>query len=104
MISDSGWWGEYYLSGLGILGVSVVGVSCNIVSGIALRAKQINTNQTLTDLLFSLAMLSTIFLVLLLMLFSVPQLSSYYSNHVLPYIVPTLLPCTKIVMTGDILG
>ena len=102
MASEGGWWGEYYVSGLGILVVSVVGVSCNIVSGIALRAKQRDTNQTLTDLLVSLAMLSTIFLVLLVMLFSMPQLSPYYSHHILPYLVPTLLPCTSIVMTGRV--
>ena len=92
---------EYYLSGVSILLVSVVGVCLNIVSGIILKSRQRNINQTLRDLLVFLALVNSVFLVLMVMVFSLPQFSSSYSSNVLPYIVPTVLPCTSGAMTGQ---
>jgi len=93
---------EYYVSGLCIMVVSVVGVSGNIVSGLIMRARQRDTSQTLRSLLLWLAMLSSLFLVLVVMMFSLPQFSPHYSQYVLPYIVPTVLPATSTVMTGSL--
>jgi len=93
---------EYYLSGVSILVVSVVGVSGNIVSGHVLRTRQRDTHQTLRDLLMFLAGVNSVFLVLVVMVFSLPQFSSSYRNYVLPYIVPTALPCASVAMTGSI--
>ena len=42
-----------------------------------------------------------VFLVMMVVLFSLPQLFSSYSNNILPYIVPTVLPCTSVAMTGQ---
>jgi len=93
---------EYYLSGVSILLVSVVGVCLNIVSGLVLKFRQRDINQTLRDLLVFLALVNSVFLVLVVMVFSLPQFSSSYSSNVLPYIVPTVLPCTSGAMTGAI--
>ena len=92
---------EYYLSGVSIFVVSIVGVSGNIVSGHVLRTRQRDTHQTLRDLLMFLAGVNSVFLVLVVMVFSLPQFSSSYRNYVLPYIVPTVLPCTSVAMTGQ---
>ena len=92
---------EYYLSGVSILLVSVVGVCLNIVSGLVLKFRQRDINQTLRDLLVFLALVNSLFLVLVVMVFSLPQFSSSYSSNVLPYIVPTVLPCTSGAMTGQ---
>ena len=91
---------EYYVSGVSILLVSVVGVSGNIVSGILLQTRHKDTNQTVTDLLLCLALLNSVFLVMVVMVFSLPQFSSHYSDFVLPYLVPSVLPCTSVAMTG----
>ena len=91
---------EYYLSGVSILIVSVVGLSGNIVSGLVFKCRHRDTNQTFTDLLVWLAVIDSIFLVLVLLLFSLPQLSSHYSDWILPHIVPAVLPCTSVAMTG----
>ena len=92
---------EYYVSGVCILLVSIVGVSANILSAIVLKTRQIDTNQTLRDLLVCLAMVDSVFLVMVVMVFSLPHFSSYYSDFVLPYIVPSLLPCTSVALTGS---
>ena len=92
---------EYYLSGVSILIVSVVGLSGNIVSGLVFKCRHRDTNQTFTDLLVWLAVIDSVFLVLVLLLFSLPQLSSYYSDWILPHLVPTVLPCTSVAMTGQ---
>ena len=91
---------EYYLSGVSVLLVSVVGVIANIVSGLVIKSRQRDINQTLRDLVVFLALVNSVFLVLMVMVFSLPQFSSTYSNNVLPYIVPTVLPCTSVAMTG----
>ena len=91
---------EYYLSGVSILIVSVVGLSGNIVSGLLFKCRHRDTNQTFTDLLVWLAVIDSVFLVFVLLLFSVPHLSSHYSDRTLPHIVPTVIPCTSVAMTG----
>ena len=91
---------EYYVSGVGILLVSVVGVSGNIVSGVILKKRQRDTTQTFSDLLVWLAVIDTVFLVLVFLLFSLPHFSSHYSSWLLPYIAPVALPCSVIAMTG----
>jgi len=93
---------EYYLSGVSILLVSVVGVCLNIVSGLVLKFRQRDINQTLRDLLVFLALVNSVFLVLVVMVFSLPQFSSSYRSNVLPYIVPAVLPCTSGAMTGSL--
>ena len=95
---------EYYLSGVSILLVSGVGVIANIVSGLVLKSRQRDINRTLGDLVMFLALVSSVFLVLMVMLFSLPQFFSSYSNNVLPYIAPTVLPCTSVAMTGQCLS
>ena len=95
---------EYYLSGVSILVVSGVGVFANIVSGLVIKSRQRDINQTLRDLVVFLALVNSVFLVLMVMVFSLPQFSSTYSNNVLPYIVPTVLPCTSVAMTGQCLS
>ena len=92
---------EYYVSGVCILLVSVMGVSANILSSIVLKTRQIDTNQTLRNLLVWLAMVDSVFLVMLVMVFSLPHFSSYYRDFLLPYIVPSVLPCTSGAMTGN---
>ena len=91
---------EYYLSGVSILLVSVLGLSGNIVSGLVFKCRHRDTSQTFTDLLVWLAVIDSVFLVLVLLVFSLPQLSSHYSDWILPHIVPTVLPCTSVAMTG----
>ena len=83
---------EYYLSGVSILIVSVVGLSGNIVSGLVFKCRKRDTNQTFTDLLVWLAVIDSVFLVFVLLLFSLPQLSSHF--------VPTVLHCKCVAMTG----
>ena len=92
---------EYYLSGVSILVVSGVGVLVNVVSGLVIKSRQRDINQTLRDMVVFLALVNSVFLVLMVMVFSLPQFSSTYSNNVLPYIVPTVLPCTSVAMTGQ---
>ena len=92
---------KYYMSGVSILLVSIVGVSGNIVSGLVLKTRHRDLTQTLRDLLVFLAGVNTVFLVLVVMVFSLPQFSSSYRNYVLPYIVPTALPCASVAMTGQ---
>ena len=91
---------EYYLSGVCILIVSVVGLSGNIVSGLVFKYRHRDTNQTFTNLLVWLAVIDSGFLVLVLLLFSLPHLSAHYSDWIFPHIVPTVLPCTSVAMTG----
>ena len=91
---------EFYVSGVGLLTVSVVGVSGNIVSGVILRKRQRDTTQTFSGLLVWLAVIDTVFLVLVFLLFSLPHFSSHYSSWLLPYIAPVALPCSVIAMTG----
>jgi len=93
---------EYYVSGVCILLVSVMGVSANILSSIVLKTRQIDTNQTLRNLLVWLAMVDSVFLVMLVMVFSLPHFSSYYRDFLFPYIVPSVLPCTSGAMTGSL--
>ena len=91
---------EYYMSGVGILIVSVVGVSGNIVSGVILRKRQRDTTQTFSELLIWLSVTDTVFLILVFLIFSLPHFSSQYSSWVFPYIAPVALPCSFIAMTG----
>ena len=91
---------EYYVSGVGILIVSVVGVSGNIVSGVILRKRQRDTTQTFSDLLIWLSVTDTAFLILVFLIFSLPHFSPHYSSWVFPYIAPVALPCSAIAMTG----
>ena len=91
---------EYYLSGVSILLVSVVGLSGNIVSGLVFKCRHRDTNQTFTDLLVWLAVIDSVFLILAFLVFCLPQLSPHYSDWILPHIVPTVLPYTCVAMTG----
>ena len=91
---------EYCVSGVSILLMSVVGVIGNIVCGLLMRSRQKESNQTVRDLLVCLAMVDSVFLVLVVILFSLPQFSSHYRDFVIPYIVPSVLPCTSVAMTG----
>ena len=91
---------EYYVSGVGILIVSLVGVSGNIVSGAILRKRQRDATQTFSDLLIWLSVTDTVFLTLVLLIFSLPHFSSQYSSWILPNIAPFVLPCSFIAMTG----
>jgi len=93
---------EYYVSGVGILIVSLVGVSGNIVSGVILRKRQRDTTKTFSDLLVWLAGIDTVFLVLVFLLFSLPHFCSHYSSWLLSYIAPVVLPCSFIAMTGSV--
>jgi len=93
---------EYYVSGVGILIVSVVGVSGNIVSGVILRKRQRDTTQTFSDLLIWLSVTDTAFLILVFLIFSLPHFSPHYSSWVFPYIAPVALPCSAIAMTGSV--
>jgi len=93
---------EYCVSGVSILLMSLVGVIGNIVCGIVMRSRQKESNQTVRDLLVCLAMVDSVFLVLVVILFSLPQFSSHYRDFVIPYIVPSVLPCTSVAMTGSL--
>ena len=61
-VSDPATVMEYYLSGVGILTVSIVGLSGNIVSGLVLKCRHKGNTQTFTDLLVWLAVIDSIFL------------------------------------------
>ena len=91
---------EYSLSGVGILLVSVLGLCGNIVSACVLKTSHRDTNQTFTDLLVWLAVIDSVFLVLVTMMFSLPLVSPSYHAWVFPPMVPIALPCTSVVMTA----
>ena len=100
---------EYYVSGVCILLVSIVGVSANILSAIVLKTRQIDTNQTLRDLLVlwlwwtlcswwwlswcsacHTSPLSTVTLSFLILClhFTTPEMKRYQGSVNLPYLRP----------------
>ena len=93
---------EYSLSGVGILLVSVLGLCGNIVSAFVLKTRHRDTNQTFTDLLVWLAVIDSVFLVLVTMMFSLPLVSPSYHDWVFPPMVPIVLPCTSVAMTASL--
>ena len=124
-------WFEFWVVGVMITLVSMVGILGNIICILMFQYKRLNINRTFASLLKWLAVIDSIFLVnikwilsfiptpphplqpskpkpfsliLQVMCFlvsSLPKLSQHYKIWIFPYILPSLLPATTISCTGN---
>ena len=120
---------EFWIVGVMITVVSMVGIIGNIICILMFQYKRLNINRTFASLLKWLAVIDSIFLVnikwilsfiptpphplqpskpkpfslilqvMCFSVFSLPVLSQYYKIWIFPYILPSLLPPTSISLT-----
>jgi len=93
---------EFWVVGIMITVVSVAGILGNIICILMFQYQTLNMTQTFASLLKWLAVIDSLFLVFCLMVFSLPVISQHYKIWIFPYVLPSLLPCTSIALTGSL--
>ena len=82
------------IAGLGVIG--------NIASIFLLATSKMWMKPTFTSLLVWLAVLDSLFLVLVVLVFSLPELSLTYKLRVFPHMLSSLLPLAAITLTASV--
>ena len=89
----------YYIEGVGISCVGIVGVMINVMAMILLL--RIKRRHTFHNLLVSLTIYDLLQIILSIGCFALPQLSPSYRNHVFIHVVPFLIPFAQIALAGS---
>lgn len=93
---------EFYVNGVAIIIVAWLGLMGNILCIFLFLLKKLKLNQTFTNLLIWLAVIDSIFLVLVVFVFALPELNITYKQWIFPYMLPSVLPLTSIALTASV--
>jgi len=93
---------EFYICGCAILLCAVIGLSGNAACIFLFKFRKMKMNPTFTNLIVWLALIDSLFLVLISLSFSLPSLSPQYKKWIFPTILPSLLPLTSVTLTGSV--
>jgi len=94
---------EFWIVGVLITTLSIVGILGNIFSILVLRKGYLsNFSETFVYLVRWLAFIDSLFLVTCLLLFCIPVLSHHYKTWIFPYILPSCLPISSICFTASL--
>ena len=89
----------YYVEGVGILAVGVIGIIINLLAiRLLLRTKHRHTFHTL---LITLTVYDLLQIGFSIICFALPQLSASYRNHIFIYIIPFMIPLAQISLSGS---
>jgi len=102
MGEDGAWEVEFYLKGVATMTVASFGILGNLISIRVASVGNLGWNPTFTRLLIWLALLDSLFLVFVILLFGLPTVSTEFSNKILPVLFPSLLPVTSIMLTASV--
>jgi len=93
---------EFYITGVGMMVIAPLGLVGNMITVLIFSCRKMKLNPTFTSLVIWLAVLDSIFLILVLLMFSLPVLSVTYKIWVFPELLPSLLPLTSITLTASV--
>jgi len=93
---------EFYLKGVATITFAFFGVLGNLISIRLISVGNFGWSPTFTRLLVWLALLDTLFLVFVALLFGLPTVSTWFGNKILPVLLPSLLPVTSIMLTASV--
>eukprot|EP00092_Neocalanus_flemingeri_P003454 GFUD01003703.1.p1 GENE.GFUD01003703.1~~GFUD01003703.1.p1 ORF type:complete len:163 (-),score=29.76 GFUD01003703.1:340-828(-) len=93
---------EFYICGCAILSCTVLGLLGNTACILLFKFRKMKMNPTFTNLIVWLAVIDSLFLILVTLSFSLPSLSPQYKEWIFPTILPSLLPLTSVTLTGSV--
>merc|ERR1711971_818205 len=102
MDQDGAWEVEFYLKGVATITVATFGILGNLISIRVASVGSLGWNPTFARLLIWLALLDSLFLVCVILLFGLPTVSTEFSNKILPVLFPSLLPVASIMLTASV--
>ena len=89
----------YYIEGVGILAVGLVGLAINLMAmKLLVCAKQ---RHVFHNVLLSLTIYDILQISLSICCFALPQLSTSYRNNVLIHTIPFMIPLAQITLSGS---
>lgn len=97
---------EFWVCGIILNGIGILGILCNIISMIILSRPQMRSS--INCLLIGLASCDTVLIVTSMLLFGIPSiypysgLLFYYYNNIYPFISPAIFPLAMIAQTSSI--
>lgn len=93
---------EFYINGCALLITSIFGIIGNVICIALLQFKSSRLNPTFSNLISWLAIIDSMFLIFVLLTFSLPSLSTEYKTWVFPTVLPSTLPLTSITLTASL--
>ena len=89
----------YYIEGVGILCVGIIGIIINLLATrLLLRTKR---RHTFHNLLLTLTLYDLLQIVFSIICFALPQLSLSYRNNIFIYVIPFMIPLAQITLSGS---
>ena len=82
--------------------IGSIGFFGNILSILVLKLRDLDLKPSFANLLVTLCIFDMIFILAVILFYTIPIHSIYYEEHAIPYITPFLLPLIHIALTGSV--